>query len=271
MFKQRLLTTIVLVPLVLLGLYYATPAVAIGTALLLLIACALEWQQLIPVTHPTTRIIFFIALTLAMLAIPPLFNGWLGSGLIVWVGISAALISYPGSQCIWGYRLVVALLAILLLPLFAQSFILVFLHPAGKALILTLLLLVWGADIGGYLIGKVCGKHKLIPKVSPGKTIEGVLGGASFSLFVAAASYPYFESTQQIAAHQHLKWLLIGLFVFVMALIGDLLMSMLKRRVQIKDTGTIFPGHGGILDRLDSLIAATPAFYFGLFWITPGT
>ena len=268
MFKQRLLTTLLLVPLVLLGIYYANLTAISTIAVLLLLACGYEWQQLIPLNRDvSSQIAFMAALLIAMVLTQYLFQYWLPAGLFVWALIAIAIIRFPHSQSWWGYRITLTCAALLLLPLFAQSLIQIFQLNHGKAFFVTLLLLVWCADTGGYLAGKLCGQHRLIPQVSPGKTVEGIIGGLLLTLVVGYSSATYFR----LEGHPLMLWLALALFIFILALIGDLLISMLKRRVQIKDTGAIFPGHGGVLDRLDSLIAASPAFYFGLIWIGQGT
>jgi phosphatidate cytidylyltransferase len=282
MFKQRLTTALILVPLVLLGLYYSNLTCFSAASLFLLLICAIEWQQLIPLNNspkhrssknkPFQQIslvahqsIFFISLFIAMLLAHFLLSYWLGVGLLLWLLILLAIFFFPQSQLMWGYPFVVSLFSLVLLPLFAESLMTIYQMNEGKALIVYLLLLVWAADIGAYLAGKLWGKYKLIPKVSPGKTIEGVAGGGFLSLSIAIAAYFYFQPSYPIQWNYPLAiWFAMATFVFIMALIGDLLISMLKRRVHLKDTGHLFPGHGGILDRLDSLIAAAPAFYFAL-------
>jgi len=266
MFKQRLFTALILIPIVLGGLYYANSWVIKCVALLALIGSAIEWQQLIPLKGRAAPLVFFTLLILATTVVPPVFNIWLIVGLGTWALICMALIRFPQSQTIWGYPAIVAGFALILLPLFAESLVLITQESHGKVFLVTLLFMVWGADTGGYVIGKMFGHHHLIPQVSPGKTIQGTMGGALFSLIVAAISFTYLPFEPQ---QRHL-WFAMTIFVFFMALIGDLFISMLKRRVHIKDTGTLFPGHGGVLDRLDSLIAAAPAFYFGLHWIRQG-
>ena len=271
MFKQRLITGLILAPLVLLSIYYSNLLFFIGVTVLLLLACGIEWQQLIPLSKVKSKVIFFACLLSAMVLIHLVFNYWLGLGLILWLLIVFALCYYPKSQLLWGTPLIVSLSAIVLLPLFAQSLINIYQMQDGKALIVYLILLVWGADIGGYLAGQLWGKHKLIPSVSPGKTIEGVVGGSILSIIVALVAYPYFQKNSVLILWDKIiLWLVMAVFGFIMALIGDLFISMLKRRVHIKDTGSIFPGHGGVLDRLDSLIAAAPAFYFALYWGSQG-
>lgn len=270
MFKQRLITALILIPLVFLSLYYATLPFFVGLTAVIMLACGLEWQQLIPITSTRAKISFLTYLLLAGYLLHWIANAitmqyWLLAGLAVWLLLLVAIWSFPKSQAIWGKQLVVTALAILLLPLFAECFIRIYQQPQGKAFIIYLLLLVWGADIGGYFAGKLWGQHRLIPNVSPKKTFEGLLGGMVLSLVVAGIAFCYFTPPQSL-----LLWLGVAVFIFIMSLIGDLFISMLKRRVQIKDTGTIFPGHGGILDRLDSLIAATPAFYFMLFVASQG-
>lgn len=265
MFRQRLLTTLVLVPLVLAAIYYSNFWVFASVVVLMMMACGLEWLQLIPLHHLTTKIVFLLLLFCISLVIHYVYSYWLLLGLGLWLLIFLALLSYPRSQALWGHSFIIALFCLLLLPLFGQSLMSIYELESGKNLIVYLMCLVWAADIGAYLAGKLWGKHKLIPAVSPGKTIEGVAGGIFLCMLVALAGYYYFKPQAALA------WGIIALLVFMISLLGDLFISMLKRRSHLKDTGHLLPGHGGILDRLDSLIAAAPAFYFGLEYLASGT
>jgi len=264
MFIQRLLTTLILLPLVLAAIYYANFWAFASALALLVLGCGLEWFQLIPLYRYITKILMVTALLLCCYVIHFVYVYWLYAGLVVWFLISLAIYQYPKLQSMWGHRSIVTFLCLLLLPLFGQSMMNVFLLDQGKALIVYLLFLVWGADIGAYLAGKLCGRHKLIPSVSPGKTLEGVAGGMALSMLMALAGWFYFQPASITG------WFIVALLVIVVSLIGDLFISMLKRRTHIKDTGRILPGHGGILDRLDSLIAAAPFFYFGLTFLLSG-
>ena len=272
MFKQRVITGLLLALVASLILYYSNTYFFTAVSILLLVGCALEWLQLIPFTQWPAKCLFLGSLLIAMVGIQYLFNTWLALGGFVWVIIAFAIVRFPKSQSLWGCPYRIAAFAVVLLPLFAQSLINLFAMPEGKALILYLFLLVCSADTGAYLTGKVCGRHKLIPEVSPGKTIEGAFGGALLTCVVALAAFPYFK-THLVMSHQYplAPWLLMAAVVFIMALIGDLSIILLKRRVHLKDTGALFPGHGGLLDRLDSLIAAAPAFYFIFCALTQGT
>ena len=133
--------------------------------------------------------------------------------------------------------------------------------PQGKHLIVYLLCLVWATDTGAYLGGKRWGSIKLIPNVSPGKTLEGACSGFLFAMMVASIAYFCFKP------HAILPWYSLAIAIALISMLGDLSISMLKRRTQVKDTGSIFPGHGGVLDRIDSLIAAAPLFYCGLQYL----
>ena len=123
---------------------------------------------------------------------------------------------------------------------------------------------MWAADIGAYLVGKRWGHNKLIPKVSPGKTIEGSAGGVILALFVAVIGYFVFRPDSIVL------WFLTALLTTLISILGDLLISLLKRRSHLKDSGHILPGHGGMLDRLDSSIAALPLFYIALSFLEIG-
>ncbi len=142
---------------------------------------------------------------------------------------------------------------------------LVYLHghtPWGPFWLTFLLLLVWAADTGAYFAGRAYGRHRLAPRISPGKTWEGVAGGAVLAVAVGAG----LVAVLQPHAPPWLYLVLLLVAVVVVSVVGDLFESMLKRRGGLKDSGGILPGHGGILDRVDSLTAAAPVLAAGLAW-----
>lgn len=261
MLKHRVLTSILLVPLVLAMLFYGNPWLLAAVVFLILLMCGWEWTRLIALDALAYRLLFMLILAAAFWACAYGFKHWLVLGLGFWLLILLAVLTYPASEKIWGKRAIVALAGLLLLPLFAQSLAALYQLPQGQWLLLYLLLLVWAADIGAYFSGKLWGKHKLIPRVSPGKSWEGVVGGTVLALIVSLAGY-YWLRPEGLG-----RWLLLAFAIVLISILGDLFISMLKRRCQLKDTGAILPGHGGILDRLDSLIAALPFFYSGLLAI----
>lgn len=129
----------------------------------------------------------------------------------------------------------------------------------GFELIVLLLLTVWASDIGAYIFGKLIGGPKFVPSISPNKTWAGFFGGTISSIFIAHIFVYYMLPL----SYDVLVISLIGAVVSVAAISGDLLMSFMKRKADVKDTGTLIPGHGGILDRIDSLILGTvPLAYF---------
>lgn len=258
MFMQRLLTSLVLIPLVLLTLFYAPTWFLLGLLLIILIAAGLECWHLIPLNTILERGLFLAFLLLCFWGCGEIFSYWLGLGLLFWGFAFIAIITFPKSQVVWGQPLIVAFAFLLLLPLFLQGLSYLYFLNQGKALILLMLCIVWAADIGAYLFGKSFGKHKLIPQVSPGKSWEGAFGGFILVLIVASIG------GLMLHPKSWLIWYVLAAFITIISIFGDLLISILKRRCHLKDTGSLIPGHGGVLDRLDSLIAATPFFYCGI-------
>ena len=125
-----------------------------------------------------------------------------------------------------------------------------------------LFLLVWGADSGAYFIGRKFGNKKLAPKVSPNKSVEGLYGGIVTSmLIVITVTLLYLD----ISIPELLLFLILSVLTVFSSVLGDLFESMIKRRAGIKDSGRILPGHGGVLDRIDSLLAAAPIFAAGMY------
>ena len=149
------------------------------------------------------------------------------------------------------------LLSLWYLPLFIPFFILVRLEPQGLKWIFFLLAVNYAGDTGAYYTGRTLGRHKLAPMVSPQKTIEGSLGGLAANILVA-----YVFQITLFSSHPFLQMASLGLTIGVVSQVGDLLESMLKRAARVKDSGSIFPGHGGLLDRMDSLLLPAPVLYF---------
>jgi len=130
------------------------------------------------------------------------------------------------------------------------------------SIILGIFILIWSNDIFAFLIGKNFGKHKLIERVSPNKTIEGFLGGFLFTFIAGFIVSKYCLSIQPV------QWFTIAILVSVFGVLGDLIESMFKRQANIKDSSNFIPGHGGFLDRLDSVIFAIPFIYIYLYLTT---
>lgn len=260
MLIQRLITALILAPLVLLIILYSPAWFLMAVTLVILLAAGWESCQLIPIPMELkgVQIGFLLSLVLAFVACAYLFDYWISLGLVVWLFLVMAIITFPKSQRYWGSPLIVGAICLMLLPLFGQSLIRLNSLPQGKGLLIYLLFLIWAADVGAYLVGKKWGKHKLIPQVSPGKSWEGALGGFILSMLISALGYSYFHPVDGMT------WFMLAALTVVGSMFGDLFISILKRRCHLKDTGALIPGHGGILDRLDSLLAGLPLFYFGI-------
>ncbi len=134
---------------------------------------------------------------------------------------------------------------------------------------LSVFVFLWANDTGAYCCGSLLGRHKLFPRVSPGKSWEGSVGGAVFVLIVAALAW-HLSSAYEINDMQLslAQWLGLGLVVVVFGTWGDLVESLFKRTLGIKDSGNILPGHGGMLDRFDSSLLAFPAAVVYLYTLT---
>jgi phosphatidate cytidylyltransferase len=128
------------------------------------------------------------------------------------------------------------------------------------------LLLIWIADIAAYFTGKKFGKDKLCPDISPGKTVEGMYGALASAIVTAIGLGLYYKFPLLNAS----DFVLLSVLTVLISIYGDLFFSLVKRQKGVKDSGTILPGHGGILDRIDSVIAAAPFFYAGIFLISKG-
>lgn len=257
MLRQRILTAIVLLPLAL-ALVLLAPVWIFDLVLVAIVALlAVEFAALC-FAALWLRVAFVVAaaaLQVAALATWP-FAAQLAGGLVIGAVVLWLLVPlwFVGRQRI---------------PAFVKGLLgLILLAGAGVALhelkavapdgrwVLMVFLLVWAADIGAYAAGRMLGRHKLAPSISPGKTWEGFAGGLMLALLVGVLAGMWMLD---VAAR--VEWLLLLVGVVVISVIGDLLESLLKRQAGVKDSGRLLPGHGGIFDRLDSLLAAAPALW----------
>jgi phosphatidate cytidylyltransferase len=267
MLKQRILTAIVLVPVFIALLFTLSPrGFCIFTAVLVLIA-AFEWSQFLNLkTFPKSIIFPFLMIVCLVNALYFVINQYISIRATLWAAFIFWLIAafwvarYPKSDG-WSHsKIIVGLMGIMtLVPCFLA---LNFLRglPHGLEVLCILFILIWAADISAYFAGKKFGKHKLLVEVSPGKTIEGLIG-ALVTTAVLMGILIYFL---QLPLSQGLSLLLLGWVTVIFSVLGDLFESMLKRKVGVKDSGKILPGHGGMLDRIDSLTAGAPIFALGI-------
>ena len=204
-----------------------------------------------------------MALLLFGLYVFPDLAPWvLGAAVLWWAAATWLVLTFPQSAERWSAtstRLVIGLL--ILLPAW-QGLVLIKAMPLGNWLIMAVMVLVWGADIGAYFSGRKFGKRKLAPKVSPGKSWEGVFGGLLLSLLITAVV----GFTRGWSASEMCAALFGAAMIVLISVVGDLTESMFKRQAGIKDSSNLLPGHGGVLDRIDSLTAAIPVFAV-LLWI----
>lgn len=279
MLKQRIITALILAPAAILAIFYLPLAYFAALLMVIIGIGAWEWGPLMGVVDNTKRSFFTaitILLTASIWALLSPSELWLNSnelhnyaiGLlwiaVAWWGLSALLmLSYPNSSGFWAkHRSLRGLFGWLTLIPTWLAFMVIRTHDYqadayhGAQLLMFLFMMVWSADIGAYFVGKAIGKNKLMPNVSPGKTFEGFLGGVVFAcLLVAITTYSLGWPTEQMVTV-----LLVTVLITTVSVLGDLSESMFKRQAGVKDSGSILPGHGGILDRIDSLTATAPVF-----------
>lgn len=265
MFWQRLITILVLLPPVIAAIFYM-PTEGLGFVVAAVWALgAWEWTAFMQKESSAAKAAYVLLILLACIAVAH-FGDQVRLPILIataawWLLALRWVLTYPqGFDPITpGWRGRTPWVGLFVLV--PSALVLVDIHGGqqGPERILFLFFLVWGADVGGYVGGRLFGKTKLAPKVSPGKTWEGVAGGVLFSAAVAAVGAWYFELGAALW-----KFVILAMAVVAMSIVGDLTQSMFKRAVAIKDSGNIFPGHGGILDRLDSTMAAAPLWWLGM-------
>ena len=265
MLKQRIITALILLPIALCGFFLLEGA---GFALFIGLVVTLgawEWARLAGFEAPVARVVFAVVVALLLFGLyvfPDLAPWVLGAAVLWWGAATWLVLTFPQSAELWSAastKLVIGLL--ILLPAW-QGLVLIKAMPLGNWLIMAVMVLVWGADIGAYFSGRKFGKRKLAPKVSPGKSWEGVFGGLLLSLVITAAV----GFTRGWSISEMFAALFGAATIVLISVVGDLTESMFKRQAGIKDSSNLLPGHGGVLDRIDSLTAAIPVFAV-LLWI----
>ena len=258
MLITRIITAIVLgvavtAAVLLLPTYWAVAVLAV-----LWTAGAWEWAGF--ALLETGGRLGYVALLIALMGATLLVLGrglvdaMLTVAVLWWTCAFAAVLCYPRK---YPMSLVVVAGVFVLLPSWV---LLARLHGSGElghALTMTVLVIVWAADVGAYAAGRMFGRVKLAPQVSPGKTWEGVGGGL---VLAAVAAW----SAARLLGLPELALVSLGIATGLVSVLGDLTVSMFKRNVGLKDSGRLLPGHGGVMDRIDSLTAAVPVFVLGL-------
>ena len=268
MLKLRIISALVLAPLVIWSIFGLENSRFAVAMLIVVSMCAWEWSRFIPLhsilyrSVYTIAAILIIAITWQFASQPVFVNSLLWLALAWWL-FALFWITQPG---LFPHGTAASVLKSLVgFLLIATCWLaLVVLHGRhGPWWVLFVLSLIWMADIGAYFSGRQWGKRKLAPSVSPGKTWAGVYGAlAACGLYALIASWLFNLSGKDIPG-----FLLVCMLTVLFSIAGDLLESLLKRHQDMKDSGQLIPGHGGILDRVDSLLAAAPIFVLGLFWV----
>jgi phosphatidate cytidylyltransferase len=274
MLRVRVISALILIPVLVSAiLFLSVKALAMILASIVLVA-AWEWSGLAGFTSQVSRIAYVLLSAFLMYK----SYGWLDDGpelhyllngvfiwwlfVLLWISISALERMLASALNVY-IRGAVGL--ILLLPAWLSMLIIHASGPNGPYMLLSLFILVWVADSGAYFTGRLLGNSKLAPAISPGKTMEGVYGALFASLLTALV----ISRIADFNINLSVAFMSIALFSVIFSIVGDLFESVAKRVAGVKDSGNLIPGHGGVLDRIDSLTAAAPLYLLGLSWF-PG-
>jgi len=259
MLKQRVITGLIALAVLLVVLFVMPPLAVKVVIAALMLAGAWEWSGFLKLETTGARIAYVGLIAVLLAAVVGLVDER-----IVKLVFKAAL-AWWLVALLWVFMFPTPIPrtagwicgALVLIPTYVA---IISLHTLQPALLLFVLVLVWAADIGAYFVGKRFGRVKLAPNISPGKTWEGALGGLFLTAVLVIVSSRWLETDLGVL-------LPFCLAVAIISIIGDLTVSMFKRNAGVKDSGRLFPGHGGVLDRIDSVTAAAPLFALGANWV----
>lgn len=270
MLKQRILTALVLAPIMIGGIFYLPLAQFKLFIAAIVTLGAWEWANLSGVKMQVGRIAYagIVAGLIWLIEFEGLVQeiDVLYLALIWWILAFLLVAAHPRLKGVWSTPVVRMLMGLAILVPMWVGFVQIKSYPFNDYLIMYVMLVVWGADVGAYFAGRTFGKHKLAATVSPGKTWEGVYGGLA-TTFVIALGGGYLLEEKAGLSLDMTQWALlvvITLAITFVSVVGDLIESMVKRHRGIKDSSNLLPGHGGIMDRIDSMTAALPMFALAL-------
>ncbi|ODA40709.1 phosphatidate cytidylyltransferase [Desulfosporosinus sp. BG] len=235
------------------------------TAFLVAVLTLLSLQEFLQIgKHMGMRVWYKLTMLVTVVWLINLFAGgqqWMMLVLVFWllIGLGRLALTYPKTPLLEAnFNLLSVLYAVVLL----SHIYLLRQLPRGMEWTFLTILMVWATDIGAYLIGRQFGRHLLAPQVSPKKTLEGSFGGLVFCITVALVF------GHLIGGASWITYIVLGGVVGISSQVGDLFESALKRSAGVKDSGKLIPGHGGVLDRFDSLIFALPLVYYGVILLS---
>lgn len=264
---KRIITTLIATPLLIAIIWYGPRSVFLLVILATVAISLLEYYALAGKTDLSLPVYFGILLgSLIVLSSYNFSFPYILAVLFLVTALSLAyyLFNYePHPKVI--YSMGVFITGLVYVAFFLSHLVLIRHLAMGRIWILFLLAVVFAGDAGAYCVGVLLGRHKLYPRVSPGKTIEGAIGGLAASIGAAYLMSIYFFPWITVR-----QVIFLALSLGITAQIGDLVESMFKRSAQVKDSGKLFPGHGGMLDRIDGVILAAPVLFYELvFFIRP--
>ncbi|XKM13866.1 phosphatidate cytidylyltransferase [Orbaceae bacterium ac157xtp] len=279
MLIKRLITACVLIPIVIVSLFWLPMYLFVALMAGICGLAAWEWSQFLHYRSLKRRYCFtFICIVINVMfyVIPVylgsetiIFSSILKLSVVWWLVALVLVIGYPASSKFWGNNNIIKSLFAYatLVPFYIGMIELRHINYSispyyGASLLLYVFVLVWATDSGAYFAGKLLGKRKLAPHVSPGKTIEGLLGGVITSTIIVL-----FVDVLNIFDISFNHLIIASILAILSSVLGDLTESMLKREANLKDSGNLIPGHGGLLDRIDSLTAAIPVFAGSLVFL----
>lgn len=275
MFRQRVITAIALVLGLLALLFSLSPLTFSLVVVSVVLLAGWEWANLMGLSAKRHKLAYVVLLALVLsvaalgLNLFGALNVSLGQTLcliasVLWAVIFLWIQGYPSSAILWSPQPILGLLGLVLLSITWVAIVLIIHQPHGPWILLFAFAVVALADVGGYVAGNLFGKHKLAPLVSPGKTWEGFFGGILLQCILVASMASFMP--EKITT---VMLLALVIPVSLYSVLGDLFESMIKRHNGVKDSGNILPGHGGVLDRIDGLIAALPLFILLFLLLSP--
>ena len=274
MTKTRLLAALVMAPLAIAAvLLLPTPWMAALSAAMFLIGLW-EWLKLAEIEDTLSRSVLLVVNLLLMVALVWASRSASGGSLVLLQIMVMIGVGWWCLAALWlrhydfasdhdtharVFKLAAATLSVI--PAWCALALIHASQPHGNRWLLVALMIIWAADSGAYFAGRKFGRTKLSPRISPNKTVEGMVGGMVAGMLIALIAAPL--ANDAITMKQLLYVAIVAIWTILFSVVGDLFESLLKRHVGAKDSGNLIPGHGGVLDRIDSVLAALPVFALG--------